>query len=145
MSTAARGRVTRRDYRLTDGAPAVGWRPAARWRRFSAWVLDLALFAATLGIGWSMWVWRDWARGTTPGKSLLGLTVFDTDTRRPATRDRMALRALVYQVVVVLLGVVTLGLGWLYCVGAALGANRRTVYDEWSGAVLLERPRQAFR
>jgi hypothetical protein len=85
--------------------------------------------------------------GTTPGKSLLGLTVFDTDTdtRRPATRNRMALRVLVYQVVVVLLGEVTLGLGWLYCVGAALGANRRTVYDEWSRAVLLERPRQPSR
>jgi hypothetical protein len=99
----------------------------------------------TLGVGWSMWVWRDWARGTTPGKSLLGLTVFGTDTRRPATRNRMALRALVYQVVVLLLGVATLGLGWLYGVGAALGANRRTVYDEWSHAVLLERPRKAFR
>jgi hypothetical protein len=33
----------------------------------------------------------------------------------------------------------------LYCVGAALGADRRTVYDEWSRAVLLERPGQAFR
>jgi len=48
---------------------------------------------------------------------------------------------LVYQAVVVLLGVATLGLGWLYCVGAALGASRRTVYDEWSHAVLLQRPR----
>jgi hypothetical protein len=123
--------------RLATGHP--------HWRRVSAWVLDLALFAVTLGIGWSLWVWRDWARRTTPGKSLLGLTVFDTDTRRPAPAIGWRWRALVYQVVVVLLGVVTLGLGWLYCVGAALGANRRTVYDEWSHAVVLERPRQAFR
>jgi len=51
----------------------------------------------------------------------------------------MALRALVFQVVVVLLGVVTLGLGWLYCVGAALGgqsahAVRRVVARRAPGA-----------
>ena len=105
-------------------------------------LLYFGMFVVTLGIGWAVWTWRSWARGTTPGKSLLGLTVFGTDTRRPATRARMALRALVYQSVVVLIGVVTLGLGWLYCVAAALGTGRRTVYDEWSHAVLLQRPRK---
>jgi hypothetical protein len=39
--------------------------------------------------------------------------------------------------------VTTLGVGWLYCVGSVLGANRRTVYDEWSRTVLLRRPRPA--
>jgi len=138
---ATRGRVTRRDYRLADGTPAAGWKPAARWRRFSAWLLDIGLFVVTLGIGWTVWTWRSWAQGSTPGKSLLGLTVFGTDTRRPAGRGRMVQRALVYQSVVLLLGVATLGLGWLYCVAAALGASRRTVYDEWSHAVVLQRPR----
>jgi len=33
-----------RDYRLADGTPAAGWKPAARWRRFSAWLLDHRLF-----------------------------------------------------------------------------------------------------
>jgi hypothetical protein len=146
MSTrglATRGRVTRREYRLADGAPAAGWEPAVRWRRFSAWLLDIALFVVTLGIGWAVWTWRGWAHGSTPGKSLLGLTVFGSDTRRPATRDRMAQRALLYQGAAVLLGVATLGLGWLYCVAAALGTGRRTLYDEWSHTVLLQRPRQA--
>lgn len=53
----------------------------------------------------------------------------------------MAQRALVYQSVVLGLGVATLGLGWLYCVAAALGASRRTVYDEWSHVVVLKWPR----
>jgi len=140
--TVTRGRVARREYRLADGAPAAGWEPAARWRRLGAWLLDVALFVVTLGIGWAVWAWHSWAWGTTPGKSLLGLTVFGTDTRRPATRARMALRALVYQSVVMLIGVATLGLGWLYCVAAALGTGRRTVCDEWSHAVLLQRPRK---
>jgi hypothetical protein len=71
------------------------------------------------------------------------VTVFDTDTHRPATRSRMAQRALVYQSVAALIGLATLGVGWLYCVGSVLGADRRTVYDEWSRAVLLQRPRPA--
>jgi hypothetical protein len=138
---SARGRVSRREYQLADGAPAAGWESAAHWRRVSARLLDIGLFGVTLGIGWIVWTWRSWAHGTTPGKSLLGLTVFGTDTRRPVGRDRMALRALVYQSVVILIGVATLGLGWLYCVAATLGTSRRTVYDEWSHTVLLQRPR----
>ncbi len=128
-------------YRLADGAPAVGWSPARRRGRFAAWLLDVALFVVTLGVGWSVWAWRGWARGTTPGKAMLGLTVFGTDTRRPADRTRMAMRALVYQSLALLVGVATLGLGWLYCVGGMLGATKRTLYDEWSRVIVLERDR----
>jgi|SRR5882757_2141506 len=141
--TVSRRRAARREYRLANGVPAVGWLPASRRRRLGAWLLDVGLFIGTLGLGWLVWVWRAWARGTTPGKSLLGVIVFDTDTHRPATRSRMAQRALVYQSAAALIGLATLGVGWLYCVGSVLGTNRRTVYDEWSRAVLLERPRPA--
>jgi hypothetical protein len=65
-ATATQPTTATSAYRLEEGAPAVGWQPATHWRRFSAWVLDLALFAVTLDIGWSMWVWRDWARGRLP-------------------------------------------------------------------------------
>lgn len=127
-------------YRLADGAPAEGWLPARRRRRIAAWLLDIGLFVLTLGVGWLALAWRGWASGTTPGKAMLGLTVFDTEARRPADRGRMATRALVYQALALLLGVATLGVGWAYCVGAALGGARRTLYDEWSRVVLLQRP-----
>jgi hypothetical protein len=141
--TLSRHRAGRREYRLADGMPAVGWLPASRPRRLAAWLLDVGLFVTTLGVGWLVWLWRGWARGTTPGKALLGVTVFGTDTHRPATRSRMAQRALVYQLAAALIGLATLGVGWLYCVGSVLGANRRTVYDDWSRTVLLQRPRPA--
>lgn len=131
-----------RAFRLSDGSPADGWAPAGLPHRFAAWILDVALFVVTFGVGWSILTWKSWAQGSTPGKALLGLTVFASDTGRPATRARMAVRALVYQGVALLIGITTFGFGWLYCVGSVLGAKRRTVYDEWAQVVLLRRPAQ---
>ena len=113
----------------------------------AAWALDAALFAVTLGIGWTVWAISLAGRSTTPGMRALGMTVFATDTRRPATRRRMLLRGLVYQPLAVLLGVSTLGFGWLYVVAGVAGAQRRTLYDEWAQVVVLvpSRPVSARR
>jgi hypothetical protein len=124
-------------YLLSDGSPAHEWHPSPRSVRFGAWLLDVALCVLTLGVGWLVWLWRDWARATTPGKAMFGLAVFGTDTRQPATRSRMARRALVYQLAALSLGVATLGLGWLYCLAMAFGSSRCTVYDEWSRVIVL--------
>lgn len=129
-----------RAFRLTDGSPTVGWHPAGPRHRLAAWCVDIGLFILTFGVGWSVLTWHSWARGSTPGKTLLGITAFGNDTGRPATRSRMALRAVVYQGIAVLIGIATLGVGWLYCVASALGSEHRTLYDEWSQVVLLRRP-----
>ncbi|HEY1973147.1 MAG TPA: RDD family protein [Pseudonocardia sp.] len=130
---------------MADGTPSVDWRPVGVVRRLGAWLLDVALFGATLGVGWLAWTWREWARGSTPGKSIMGMAVFDSRTGRLAQRPRMAKRALGYQGVVVLLGVSTLGLGWLYCLAGMLGPSRRTHCDEWSGVVVLTSPAAGWR
>ncbi|MGI9003394.1 MAG: RDD family protein [Pseudonocardia sp.] len=129
-----------RGFLLADGTPATGWRPAAPARRFAAWAVDVGLFVVTLGVGWTYWAWRTAGRSTTPGKALFGLTVFATDTHQPASRARMALRGIVYQGAAVLMGLATLGLGWIYVLAGTAGANRRTLYDEWSQVVVLARP-----
>lgn len=138
--TAGRSRLPLTPFRLADGSALTGWTLASRRRRVAAWALDLALFLATLGVGWAIWTWRLWARGTTPGKDRLGLVVFATDTRRPATRARMALRSLVYRTLAKVIGVVTLGLGWLYILLSASGSTRRTLYDDWAQTIVLTRP-----
>lgn len=112
--------------------------PADPGSRLAAGLLDLALIVCTLGVGWAIWTWRRWADATTPGKGMLGLTVVDLTTRRPATRRRMAQRTLVYQALALVLGAVTFGLGWLYCVAALAGPNRRTIYDEWAQVVVVD-------
>lgn len=65
--------------------------------------------------------------------------VFAIDTRLPASRARMVLRGVVYQGAAVLLGLSTLGFGWILIAGAA-GENRRTLYDEWAQVVVLAQP-----
>lgn len=105
-----------------------------------AWALDLALIVATLGVGWLLWAWRTWPHGTTPGKRALGLTVFGTDTCRPADRRRMALRALVHRGWARLFGIATFGLGYAYVLGGAAGQSRRTLCDDWAQTVVLARP-----
>jgi RDD family protein len=132
-----------RVYRWSDGSPAYGWSPAGRVRRLAAWCVDLLVFAASLGVGWTIWAWRTWPSGTTPGKRALGLAVFDTGSARPASRRQMVLRTLVYQALALLVGVFTLGVGWLYCLGGVFGAQRRTVYDEWSNSIVLSAPRRS--
>lgn len=127
-------------YCDTRGEPLAGWTLASRRRRLAAWTVDLGLLAATLGIGWVVWnvvLWRD---GTSPGKKMLGLTVFATDLRRPADRRRMALRALVHRTWARLFGLASFGLGYAYAVGGAAGQTRRTLYDDWAQTVVLARP-----
>jgi|AntDryMetagUQ889_1029465.scaffolds.fasta_scaffold00447_2 hypothetical protein len=130
-------------FTLDDGSPAVGWTVASLRRRSLAWALDLGLLVGTLGVGWAIWTWRSWEHATTPGKAALGLTVFAIDTRCPATRARMALRTLVYRALAKVIGVVTLGLGWLYALTAATGPARRTLYDDWAQTIVLARPSMA--
>ena len=128
-------------YRDADGAALDQWSLASRRRRAAAWALDLTLAAATLGVGWLVWTVSLWRAGTTPGKRALGLTVFGTDTQRPADRRRMALRALVHRMWGRALGISTLGVGFLYVWGGAVGKTRRTLYDDWAQTVVLAAPR----
>lgn len=127
-------------YRDAQGRPLQGWTLASRTRRLLAWTIDLALIVATLGTSLILSV-ALWEEGTTPGKHLLRLTVFATDTGRPADRHRMALRALVHRMWARAFGVATLGLGWVYAIAGAAGETRRTLYDDWAQTVVLAAPR----
>jgi uncharacterized RDD family membrane protein YckC len=53
-------------------------------RRLAAFVLDLGLASATLGIGWAVWSLIVWRHGQTPAKQLLGMTVVVETTRKVA-------------------------------------------------------------
>lgn len=124
-------------FTLGDGTPATSWVLATRRQRLAAWVLDVVLFLGTLGVGWTIATWRRWSRGSTPGKAILGLTVFDIDTRRPCTRRRMGIRALGHQGLVLLMGLATLGAAWLYALAGFCGINRRPLWDEWARVIVL--------
>lgn len=127
-------------YRDASGDRLTAWVLASRPRRAGAWAVDVLLFVGTLGVAWLVTVRTLWPHGTTPGKPLLGLRVFGTDTRCPADRRRMARRCLVHRTAARALGIATLGIGYAYVVGGAAGAGRRTLYDEWAQTVVLAGP-----
>ena len=60
-------------------------------RRFWGHLLEIALIAVTLIVGWLIWFWFTAQTSQTPAKRLLGIYVITTDGQ-PATPVRMWLR-----------------------------------------------------
>jgi uncharacterized RDD family membrane protein YckC len=60
--------------------------------RLGAYLLDLALFILTLGVGWLIWSFFTWQRGQTPAKSILRQVIVDDETLQPFTWVKMMLR-----------------------------------------------------
>lgn len=115
------------------------WEAAPPGRRLAAWLVDWSLIVVTLGVGWAVWSVRSWDRATSPGKQFLDLTVLDTETGAPASRRRMAERALIHRGWYRVLSVSSLGLGFLYVNLPAFGRNRRTTYDDWARTLVVRR------
>lgn len=67
---------------------------ASQGRRLAAFVLDIVLFAVTLGIGWLIWLIVVGQRGQNPAKQLLGMRVVRVDGSR-AELGWMLLREIV--------------------------------------------------
>lgn len=99
-------------------------------RRTAGFGLELGLFVVTLGIGWLGWSAYEWRFGRTPAKRLLGMTVVEAGTGRPAGWTAMALREVVYGIGIVgLFGAVTLGLGWAIGAAFALSPSKQAMWD----------------
>jgi len=69
---------------------ASGW-PAAQ-QVAGAWFLGLALFVATLGVGYLAWSVVTWRQGRTPAQRMLGLRCWLPLADRVAGRTDMAVR-----------------------------------------------------
>jgi uncharacterized RDD family membrane protein YckC len=69
-----------------------GVRPATKGRVAAAYALAVALFIATLGVGYLIWAAVAWGQGQTPAQRLLGLRCWRRDIGRVAGRKHMALR-----------------------------------------------------
>jgi len=72
--------------------PPAGARLAGRGQVASAWFLGLALFIATLGVGYLAWSLVTWRQGRTPAQGMLGLRCWLPLAGRVAGRRDMAVR-----------------------------------------------------
>ena len=122
---------------------------AGQGRRLAAYVLDIVLFAFTLGIGWLIWLVIVGQRGQNPAKQLLGMHVALADGSR-AGLGVMLLREIVakwavFAVLDLLLslanpgvaGTITslaLAVAALWC---AWDANRQCLWDKALGTYVV--------
>lgn len=122
---------------------------AGQGRRLGAFVLDIVLFAITLGIGWLIWLLVVGQRGQSPAKQLLGMHVALADGSR-AGLGVMLLREIVakwavFAVLDLLLslanpgvaGTITslaLAVAALWC---AWDANRQCLWDKALGTYVV--------
>ena len=67
-------------------------RLATPQHRIAARFLDLGLYFATFGIGWSIWNLIMWGSGQTPGKQILKIRVMNESTREFAHWGQMFVR-----------------------------------------------------
>jgi uncharacterized RDD family membrane protein YckC len=108
--------------------------------RLIAQIFDGVLFVLTFGIGWLVWAFLVFDRGQTPGRLLLGHAVADARTGEPVGRGRMVVRELLCKwLLIVLLGVLTLG---VYPVVDALfvfGDRQRTLHDRMAGTIVVHK------
>jgi hypothetical protein len=99
-------------------------------RRAAGFVLDVLLFAVTLGAGWLAWsIWL-WSSGRTPAKQILGMRVVDGISGEPVGWRRMALRQVVYAIGIAgLFGAATVGVGWAISAVFVLSPTRQALWD----------------
>lgn len=115
---------------------------ASPGKRLGAFLLDgliIAVSAITLFLGWLIWAFIVFGKGQTPGKQLLGLRVVDDESGKVVSYATMALRTLVYEL---LLGSVTSGVTTIIG-GVMLVADkdqRQALWDKMASSVVVEDP-----
>ena len=122
---------------------------ASQGRRLAAYVLDIVLFALTLGIGWLIWLLIVGQRGQNPAKQLLGMHVVREDGSR-AGLGWMLLREIVIKwaafVVLDLVlspvnpglaGTITLVAFAVAALWCAWDANRQCLWDKAIGTYVV--------
>jgi uncharacterized RDD family membrane protein YckC len=118
------------------GVPTGGPPLSSAGKRFGGWLLDGLLFLVTFGIGWIIWSLVIWSKGQSPAKSLLGMRVVRTDTRRAATWGTMFIRDFLIKGLLV-------SICYLIQIVSAfmiLGADRQGIWDKMVNTVVVDDP-----
>ena len=115
-------------------------RYASFQHRLGAYALDIVISALTFGIGWLIWSFIVWGKGTTPGHQILKQYVVKEDTGETFSWGRMAVREiLVKQLLCGLLAIFTLGIFFLVDSLMVTRDDRKSIHDRISGSVVVQR------
>jgi len=113
---------------------------ASAGARLGSYLLESALAFVTLGIGWLIWSFIVWGKGTTPGHQILKQYVVKEETGETFSWGRMAVREiLVKQLLCGILAIFTLGIFFLVDSLMVARDDRKSIHDRISGSLVVQR------
>jgi hypothetical protein len=116
--------------------------PSFLRRLFGDWLLEIALFFLTLGIGWFVWLALVAPKGKTPAKDFVNVTVYDYRTAQRARWQQVWLREVFGKVAFPAILAAAFSVGF----GSAQGSTVFAAYTVLGGlaAVVLEDKRAVW-
>jgi uncharacterized RDD family membrane protein YckC len=113
---------------------------ASAGARLGSYLLEAVLAVLTLGIGWLIWSFVVWGKGTTPGHQILKQYVVKEETGETFSWGRMAVRELlVKQLLCGILAAFTFGIFFLVDSLMVTRDDRKSIHDRISGSLVVQR------
>jgi uncharacterized RDD family membrane protein YckC len=113
---------------------------ASAGARLGAHLMEALLSVITLGIGWLIWSFVEWGKGTTPGHKVLKQYIVDEKTGETFGWGRMALREIVIKSLLCgILYIVTFSVFYFIDSLMVVRDDRRTIHDRISGSLVVQR------
>jgi uncharacterized RDD family membrane protein YckC len=108
--------------------------------RLGSYLLEAVFTVITLGIGWLIWSFIIWSKGTTPGHQIVNLYVVSEKTGQTFTWGQMFVREfLVKGLLIPLLSLVTFGILFLVDSLMVVRDDRKTLHDRICGSIVVQR------
>jgi uncharacterized RDD family membrane protein YckC len=113
---------------------------ASAGARLGAHLMEGLLALVTLGIGWLIWSFVEWGKGTTPGHKVLKQYIVDEKTGKTFSWGRMALREVVIKGILCgVLYFVTFSIFYFVDSLMVVRDDRRSIHDRISGSLVVQR------
>ena len=108
--------------------------------RLGSYLLEALFTIVTLGIGWLIWSFIVWGKGTTPGHQVVRLYVVNEKTGKDFTWGQMFVREiLVKWLLIGGVSIVTFGIVFLVDSFMVVRDDRKSLHDRICGSIVVQR------
>ena len=108
--------------------------------RLGSHLLEGLFVVVTLGVGWIIWSFIAWGRGTTPGHQVLKQYIVDEKTGETFGWGKMAVREfLIKGILCGFLYIVTFSIFYWVDSLMVVRDDRRSIHDRISGSLVVQR------